>query len=498
MENSKEKLLKKLKWWGIPLALVGGLLASSLLKKGIEQYRHWRDVANVREAVEEGGYTKLYQLLQSSRKNLNKDQWNKLETKLDGMICWPGVNPENYTLIPQKNIYIGKKEDLEADYNTWHRFAEHGFLIPPLDAFMIHYKNVSDAIKGKTTLQNGLGNPISKAEIEHFWALLSGKRYCLLACQTSLDAHFVEENDSLYLETEHRIVTVNGKKELKAQRREPLEKCVMEDCYVDLEFNRQGLPISKAKDQEYKPGENIFYKYPRKGSFTFFDVQNEYHCINGISNEVERILPWIGASLECDCYFANFFDSQVSTVLPCVESLQVSIRNIVKDIDDASRETLSVQTSLYNICDNLAKRDQDRVIQGLDSLLNENAVFEINKGTRIFTQYLDTLFSAEACYIEGYDFLSSRVTTLVPIIHKSLELAEKMNIEKKQDYVVQLLEAYGKIITRPILYSELVIGQRGYTGNWGNGVPNRGLRGTSSDPEVINRYHNPRRHGRAW
>ena len=59
-----------------------------------------------------------------------------------------------------------------------------------------------------------------------------------------LDAYFKDVNGALHINYEHR--NVNG--QLKPQRNEPLENCVMEDAYVNLfSANRQGLPTVKRR-----------------------------------------------------------------------------------------------------------------------------------------------------------------------------------------------------------------------------------------------------------
>jgi len=68
-----------------------------------------------------------------------------------------------------------------------------------------------------------------------------------------LDADFKLINRDLYMHYDHRIIGGN----LKPQKTEKLELCLMEDCSIDINSaNRQGLPIRKASS-------GISYWYPR-------------------------------------------------------------------------------------------------------------------------------------------------------------------------------------------------------------------------------------------
>ena len=90
-----------------------------------------------------------------------------------------------------------------------------------------------------------------------------------------LDAKF-EKKDKLYINYNHKIDS-NGN--LVPKNSEPLEKCLMEDCWADvLNGNKQGLPLKNlAKDNG-----GIYYWYPREDYVARFDVDS------------------VGAGLYCD------------------------------------------------------------------------------------------------------------------------------------------------------------------------------------------------------
>ena len=90
----------------------------------------------------------------------------------------------------------------------------------------------------------------------------------------------------------------NGK--LKANYQEPLEDCLMKDGYVNFDFNSQGLPTSKSKNQNYKQGKNINFWYPRDGKVARFIVSSDIANLN--------------------CYYTDPDVSYVSLgVFPCAE-----------------------------------------------------------------------------------------------------------------------------------------------------------------------------------
>ena len=84
-------------------------------------------------------------------------------------------------------------------------------------------------------------------------------------CWTWLDAKFLQDKGSRYLQTNHRVVS--GK---LVSTKLPLEACLREDAYVDLKFNSQGLATTKSATQNYSLGNNIQFYHPRDGAVARF------------------------------------------------------------------------------------------------------------------------------------------------------------------------------------------------------------------------------------
>jgi len=75
-----------------------------------------------------------------------------------------------------------------------------------------------------------------------------------------LDADFKFIDGKLWIYSGHQLK--GGK--LEPQIKEPLESGnVMEDCLVDLKFNRQGFPTAKSSLNDYQQGKNIHSYFPR-------------------------------------------------------------------------------------------------------------------------------------------------------------------------------------------------------------------------------------------
>ena len=109
---------------------------------------------------------------------------------------------------------------------------------------------ISDLESGKQ-LYNGLGNRISSKESKQILDEIVGIRNPIRG--ERLDASFRIVGKHIFIDYNHRFV--DG--ELKPQSSEPLEDCLMENCYVDiLSANRQGLPTRR-----YNNG--VYYIYPR-------------------------------------------------------------------------------------------------------------------------------------------------------------------------------------------------------------------------------------------
>jgi len=193
------------------------------------------------------------------------------------------LDKSKYVRIPGTNFLIAKEETHKGkNWNdTQYALSDEGLFMPSPAIFMPYFVNVRDASQGKVQLYDGNNTILSKAETEDLWKYLSTNHR--KGCWTWLDALFVPSTTGLDLETNHRVKSANGKKELVGQRFN-LEAHAGEDCYANLDFNSQGLPKSKSVNQEYAQGKNIYFYQPGRNCDSWF-----------IANSV-------GASLSCYRY----------------------------------------------------------------------------------------------------------------------------------------------------------------------------------------------------
>jgi hypothetical protein len=194
----------------------------------------------------------------------------------------PNIVNSDYIKIPQIGKAISRLE--LPDYNnlnwqdTHFKLHDNGLYMPSPATFMQHFMNVLEAYKskGKKTLFDAAGNPVSKKDLEDIYLHLTKDHIAVYGGQkgvwTWLDAMF---KDGKIL-SEHRTAKdTNGNRILKSGKTENLEACLTEDCAADLEFNSQGLAIKKSKEQKYVQGKNLYFWHPRDGRVARFAAYSD-------------------------------------------------------------------------------------------------------------------------------------------------------------------------------------------------------------------------------
>ena len=181
------------------------------------------------------------------------------------------INGQDYIRIPNTKILIAKQESYKGMKweETHFALAENGLFMPTPALFMPYFLSIKDAASGNLTLYDGNNNPIAKEEAEDLGKYLTTNHR--EGCWTWLDAKFESGNGHLELDVlaNHRVVDINGQKTLQGSRL-PLEACVSKDCFVDLDFNKQGLARAKASKQSYEQGTNVYFWHPRNGHVAGF------------------------------------------------------------------------------------------------------------------------------------------------------------------------------------------------------------------------------------
>ena len=185
------------------------------------------------------------------------------------------LDGSKYIRIPGTNFLIAKEETHKG--KNWndaqYALSDEGLFMPSPALFLPYFVNVRDANQGKVQLYDGNNIPLSKPETEDLWKYLSTAHRS--GCWTWLDALFVPTTAGFDLQTNHRVKTTNGKKELVGQRFN-LEAHAGEDCFVNLDFNSQGLPKSKSSNQNYSQGDNIYFYQPRANCVAGFGAITDW------------------------------------------------------------------------------------------------------------------------------------------------------------------------------------------------------------------------------
>ena len=156
----------------------------------------------------------------------------------------------DYIYVPSINCYLAKKRThLKTNWYDCHKqLHKENLLMPTIPQFLA-YINYLKANPNGTSLGDA-----SKQEIESILDNILTVRSPWRA--EWLDAKF-EKKDRLYINYNHR--TINDK--LQAQNSEPLESCLMEDCWADvLNGNKQGLPTRELAQNQRE----IYYWHPKE------------------------------------------------------------------------------------------------------------------------------------------------------------------------------------------------------------------------------------------
>lgn len=168
-----------------------------------------------------------------------------------------GIDRGNYIFMPQHDLYISKERShLKENWFEAHK------LLQKENARMLTLREFVDFL---TLLKNG------NAEFKNIYNDITevGDPYRA----EWIDADFKVVNNQLVMHYNHRLFG----NELKPQNSEQLEKCLMEDCTVDIvSFNKQGLPTKKGND--------FSYWYPR----------SDNNSVAGF------VADSVGAGLDCD------------------------------------------------------------------------------------------------------------------------------------------------------------------------------------------------------
>lgn len=142
-----------------------------------------------------------------------------------------------------------------------------GLTVPSTSPFMRHYIDANDALSGKGVLYDASGNLIENTRLTNYVNALNSRYW------VNLNAKFVEGQGFLDLDLE--TITGINPDNTPIFSRAPLEDCLEDDCYIDLDsLNSQGFPTKKSTFKDYIPGRVIMFYRPQKNKNAGFSADS--------------------------------------------------------------------------------------------------------------------------------------------------------------------------------------------------------------------------------
>ena len=181
--------------------------------------------------------------------------------KIDALPTAVEINPGEYALV-QEGTQANSAMSMRQRFNglkhkdTIVTVLKSGFFVPNTKKFITQYKNVNEALQGRGVLYDASGVLIEGKGLKQYSQTLNHD------CWVWLNDSFEKGEGFLGLD----VITATGLKDGKLIfQREPLEDCLQEDGYADLEsVNNQGFPTKKSPVDKYELGKSIYFWHPRK------------------------------------------------------------------------------------------------------------------------------------------------------------------------------------------------------------------------------------------
>jgi len=209
------------------------------------------------------------------RKEIKQEETKVPEEVIQEPFTNPNIDSREYLQIPGTTeviSYLELQGYNKLNYKDTHfKLSENGLYMPTPGLFIPHFVNVIDCFKQNKPLYFADGKEVPRRKIEDLYNHLTKDHIAVYkdsggareGVWTWLNAGFEKQGEDWFI----KIGRVENKKlEFESQS---LENKIWNDCYVNLKFNSQGMPLKKSGNS-YKQGKNLRFWYPRDGSVACF------------------------------------------------------------------------------------------------------------------------------------------------------------------------------------------------------------------------------------
>ena len=231
--------------------LFNQLLQSAIEKAGLTQVQkdQWNDLEN------RFGNLEISEFPKERPKPYQDEDFSKLDKLTKSDYIWLPQPKSKYTFYHPKLEKDGIPVAKQNKYYNQNWFDAHSSLQQE-GLTMLTIKEFIDFLNTlKTDAHDLSGNKIPESERLEIYNEITQKKNPWRA--EWLDSDFKVVNGILHINSNHRKTNGN----LIPQVSEPLEDCVMQDCWVDLNLsNKQGLPTQKTRRQE------TYFWYPKRNN----------------------------------------------------------------------------------------------------------------------------------------------------------------------------------------------------------------------------------------
>lgn len=182
------------------------------------------------------------------------------------------IDPKQWVHVAGTKYFVNKHQKVELEGHDWEdalriTLTTTPFRVPSPRILMPHYMQVCASVRKRnpSILYDGAGEPLSRSARDELYVQRTANIWVWL------DAMFEQRKDKLWMLTDHDLV--NG--ELQPTTQQPLEsRVIREDGFVELQWNKQGMPVKMSKRQEYMGDKNMDYMAPIHGHVVRFGANS--------------------------------------------------------------------------------------------------------------------------------------------------------------------------------------------------------------------------------